>query len=84
MDEALQLAEDRLREQQLDEYYAPALRAIIDGLYFWRAEAISGALPPSNGSRNLGLSRAVLDWDSQYSALVKTVGKVDKYYQENF
>ncbi len=84
IDQALQIAEGRLREQQADEYYAPALEAITEGLHYWKSQATSGVLPSSEGRRNLGLGRAVLDWDSQYSQLVKAVGAVDRYYQENF
>jgi hypothetical protein len=84
IDDALAVAEERLAGQREDKYYGPALEAIITGLRYHREQALNGTLPPSEGNRNLGLARAVLDWDSQYSELVKACVAVDMYYEDNF
>ena len=46
---------------------------------------LENQLPPSEGVLTLGLSRGVADWvNSLDSPLLKAVGNIEKYYQQNF
>ena len=67
------------------EKNAEYLNNVINILQNLKTQALENQLPPSEGVLTLGLSRGVADWvDSLDSPLLKAVGNIEKYYQQNF
>lgn len=61
------------------------LNSVINRLQKLKIQVSENQLPPSKGILTLGLSRGVADWVSSLdSPLLKAVGNIEKYYQQNF
>jgi hypothetical protein len=67
------------------EKNADYLNNVINILQNLKTQVVENQLTPSEGVLTLGLSRGVADWvDSLDSPLLKAVGNIEKYYQQNF
>ena len=67
------------------EKNADYLNNVINILQNLKTQVLENQLPPSEGVLTLGLSRGVADWvGSLDSPLLKAVGNIEKYYQQNF
>ncbi|BAY26252.1 hypothetical protein NIES2100_60660 [Calothrix sp. NIES-2100] len=59
------------------------LNTLIEQLQQIKANTISDRLEPSGGNVTLGLAREVADWiDNLDSPLLKAVGAIEMYYQQ--
>jgi len=75
----------KLGEGMLDGGYSPSerLNTLIHELHEIKARTISDQLEPSGGNITLGLAREVADWiDTLDSQLLKAVGEIEIYYQQ--
>lgn len=67
------------------EKNADYLNNVINILQNLKTQVVENQLTSSEGVLTLGLSRGVADWvDSLDSPLLKAVGNIEKYYQQNF
>jgi hypothetical protein len=84
LDRVLEEAQLRIQAPYSDPHYWPKLEDLIAWVREKRSEAKNGTLVPSKREYTLGLSRAVTDWDSQYSKLSEAAGEADIFYRDNF
>ena len=86
IDHALQIGEEMGMARQWDQFDVLSqerLTRIVGLLQQTRKKALEGDLPPSEGTLTLGLAREVADWiESLDSPLLKAVGAVEGYYQQ--
>jgi hypothetical protein len=80
IENAIAVSNQIKREENADH-----LNNVINVLKNLKNQALENQLPPSEGVLTLGLSRGVADWVSSLdSPLLKAVGNIEKYYQQNF
>lgn len=80
IDQAAELAQS-MNTQNPSEY----LNHLMSALQTLKNQALEGQLEPSQGTVTLGLSRQVADQiGSLDSPLLKAVGAIESYYQDNF
>ncbi|ACK69252.1 conserved hypothetical protein [Gloeothece citriformis PCC 7424] len=71
--------------KQADNFPQERLNRVIHQLETLKTKTLNNQLEPSQGTLSLGLARDVADWiDSLDSPLLKAVGAVEHYYQEQF
>ena len=84
IDEALQVSEQRLLDES-DAVMIERVSNVVRVLQKTKDETLSGSLVPSGGVATLGFTREVLDWgEALDSPLLKSVGKIDRYYRDHF
>jgi hypothetical protein len=87
IDDALQIAEDRMLRREAGAYdLAPlsGLEMIVAALHQRREMALAGTLKPFEGHNSVGLNRELLEWGEWGTELFKAIESIEDFYSENF
>jgi hypothetical protein len=87
IDDALQIAEDRLVRREAGAYDpAPlsGLELVVAALRGRREMALAGTLKPFKGHNSVGLNRELLEWGEWGTELFKAIESIEDFYSDNF
>lgn len=87
IDDALQIAEDRLLRRESgvhDPAPLSGLEAVVASLKERREMARKGKLKPFGGGSSVGLNRELLEWGEWGTPLFKALQSIEEFYKNNF
>ena len=87
IDDALQIAEDRLMRREAgahDPAPLSGLEMIVAALRQRRETALAGTLKPFEGHNSVGLNRELLEWGEWGTELFKAIEYMEEFYSDNF
>ncbi|WP_013322822.1 hypothetical protein [Gloeothece verrucosa] len=87
IDQAIQIGQQMINQKNLtqaDDFSLERLNPVIDQLETLRNNTLNDQLGPSLGKLTFGLARELADWIDLDSPLLKAVGAIERYYQQQF
>jgi hypothetical protein len=84
IDQAIELAQERLKAKRDDPSSVEGLDQIVSALLYRRDEAINDGFEISDSYVTLGLARAALEYDVPDSELMRKIGEVERYFLQHF
>lgn len=87
IDQAIDIGQQMSNPKNLTQagnFPSERLNRVIHQLETIRNKTVNDQLEPSQGQLTFGLAREVADWIDLDSPLLKAVGAIEQYYQQQF